>query len=172
MRHKCLLLFLSAFSFASATAQKGEKSIAAGLLLAFADGSTSYGRYYYNWGTGIGLEVAGQSNITDKGSLLLQLQVTRFRGSSTFTSLLHRPAVTPVSVKGGYRHRLTASGFFANALLGFEYGKRDLYLPIAAGIGKRIQLRGNRFIDAGIEFASGFTDRFNVKAVYSLFQSD
>jgi hypothetical protein len=82
-----------------------------------------------------------------------------------------KPVVTPVTLKGGYRYRLTSSGFYANALLGFEYAYKEVYLPIAAGFGKRFLINGRRFIDAGIDLSSGFVSRFNIKAVYSLLQN-
>lgn len=140
MRLKWLLFFSLPFIFARAMAQKGEKSLAAGLLVAFSDGSTTYSRSHYHWGMGIGLDITGQSNLSNKGALLLQLQVTRFRGSSSSPSLLYTPSITPVSLKAGYRHQLGSAGFYTNGLVGFEYAEQDFYLPIAVGIGKRIPI--------------------------------
>jgi hypothetical protein len=81
-----------------------------------------------------------------------------------------RPVVTPITLNGGYRHSFTSSGFYANALFGFEYAYKEVYLLIAASFGKRFLINGNRFIDAGIDISSGFVSRFNIKAVYSLLQ--
>jgi len=157
---------------AKAEAQKGEKSLAAGLLVAVSDNSiTQYNRYEYSWGTGVGVDITGQSNITDKSAVLLQLQLTRFKGSSGYTSVLNDPIVTPISLKAGYRYQLTSSGFYANGLIGLEYADHEAYFPAALGIGKRMVVKDRYFIDAGIDFAGGFVSRFNIKAVFSLLRT-
>jgi hypothetical protein len=152
-----------------ASAQKGKKSVAAGVLVAVGGNSiTNNNRYEYAWGTGLGIEVMGQSTITDKSDLLLQLQLTRFRGSSPYSSFFDDPVVTLISLKGGYRYRFTTSGFYANVLAGLEYGFRRMYLPAAVGVGKRFAVKDKYFVDAGVDFTGGFINRFNIKAVFSL----
>jgi hypothetical protein len=150
--------------------RKGKKSVAAGLLVAVSGNSrTNFNPYEYSWGTGLGIEVIGQSIIADKSALLLQLQLTRFRGSLPYTTPWGERVVTPISLKAGYRYRFTASGFYANVLAGLEHAKSyGMYLPAAVGVGKRIALKDKYFVDTGIDFTGGFVSRFNIKAVFSL----
>lgn len=169
---RTVLLLLVGIS-GSAAAQKGVKCLSAGPLVAFTDNSTTrYNRYEYSWGNGWGFEVTGQSNITDKSAVLLQLQFTRFKGASAYTSLLYDPVVTPISLKAGYRYQFSTAGFYANVLAGLENGNGKLYLPAAVGAGKRIAVKDVYFIDAGIDFTGGFVSRFNVKAVFTLLQKN
>lgn len=172
MNKKAICYLLLTLLLAKAEAQKGEKSLAAGVLAAISDNnSTPYNGYEYSWRTGAGLDVTGQCNITDKSSLLLQFQVTRFRGSSSYTSLLNEPVVTTISLKGGYSYQLTSSGFYLNVLIGLEYANHETYLPAALGVGKRITVNDKYFVDAGIDFTGGFVSRFNLKAIFSLLRS-
>ena len=171
MRIKILILALSVCFFNKAIAQKGDKSLSAGLLVAVSNDMATYGLTNYNWGTGIGINVTCQSNISERGSLLLQFLVTRFGGTPSYTIAPDMPIVIPISLNGGYRHRLTSSGFYANALVGLEHANKEIYLPLAAGIGKQFLINGSRFIDVGIDLYSGFVRRFNIKAVYSLLQN-
>jgi hypothetical protein len=173
MQKTTILLIILCGIVMKVKAQKGYQSVTGGLLVAVSDNSTTrYNGYEYSWGTGPGLDVTGQSNITDKSALLLQLQVTAFKGSSTYTSLLKSPVLYPVSLKVGYRYQFTASGFYANVLAGAENASGTWYLPAAVGMGKRIPLKEANFIDAGIDFTGGFVSRFNIKVGFSLWQNE
>jgi hypothetical protein len=165
MRKIIVLLVLFLNLLVTLHAQKGERSLAAGLLLAFPE---TYSRYrdFSNWKTSIGIEGIGQYNLSEKSALLLQLQVIRFAGRryNGFTEFSMHELST--ALKGGYRYQFDPSGFFINALVGYELNSG--YTPVAVGAGKRFLLKNSRFLDAGIEYAGGYISSYRLKAVFSL----
>ena len=169
MRKTKVILLLLAGLFAKAEAQKGAKSIAAGLFFAFPENKNIVYGDERSWNFGVGLEGVGQYNFTEKSAALLQLQLTRFTGHTYY----YPDAIIPssfmsLSLKGGYRYQFTASGFYANVLVGVESGSEALYVPIALGCGKRFTLTDVYFLDAGLDYTGGFITRFNIKAVFSV----
>jgi hypothetical protein len=167
MRKTTALLILFMLLLGDLHAQKGERSLAAGLLLAFPEKYSRY-RDFTNWKTGVGIEGIGQYNLSEKSALLLQLQVIRFSGRyySGFTEFpMHEFSA---AVKGGYRYQFDPSGFFINALVGYELSSG--YTPAALGVGKRFLLHNSRFLDAGIEYAGGEISSYRLRVVFSLLQ--
>lgn len=73
----CFLTFMALYG--NAAAQKGDKSLAAGLLLALPQ--TEPYAVGKNWHTGNGAEAIGQYNFTNKSSVLLQFQLINFPGT-------------------------------------------------------------------------------------------
>ena len=173
MRNTSIILLLITALSAKAEAQKGEKSIAAGLLVAFPVNHTVYSDYR-TWNIGVGLEAIGQYNFTKKSAALLQLQLTRFTGyryyyydNNRYTH--HSTSFISLSLKGGYRYQFTTTGFYANVLVGVEQGGRGYYnTSTALGVGKRFPVKDIYFIDAGLDYVSGNINRYNIKAVFSL----
>ncbi len=68
-----VMIFISLFE--AVQAQKGEKSISAGLFLSTPGRGYSY---FFDYRLNIGLEVSGQSNFTNKSSILIQSQLFTF----------------------------------------------------------------------------------------------
>ena len=163
--HKRLLFIINYLSlFGVAWAQKGEKSISAGILLAFP-ASEQVGNNYINPGTGVGVEGIGQYNFTNKSSILLQLQLTHYGSTYIYRGF------TGLSLKGGYRYQLPNSGFYANVLAGVEQDSDGyLYTSAALGVGKRFAIKDKEvhFIDVGADYVVGTMNRLNIKAVLGL----
>ena len=107
MRKGVILLLLVSALFGNVKAQRGEKSIAAGLLFAFPSS------------VGVGLEGLGQYNFTEKSAALLELQLTSFIGHIDVYSYGRiSTSLTSLSLKGGSRYQFILSGFYANVLAG------------------------------------------------------
>jgi len=170
MRKTSLFILIMFISFKQLNAQKGEQSLAAGLVAAFP-GKDNY-NFDYDWNTGFGVEVSGQSNLTQKGAVLLQLQALRFTGKFNANSTTSTKTLVNVSLQGGYRYQFAPSGFFANVLVGAEAGTDGSFAIATVGAGKRFSLGLVHFMDASLEYTGSFLSRFNVKAVVSLFQRD
>ena len=180
MKGTIFTLILLGGCFKISIAQKGEKSIVAGVFVALNSHKNVLYSDYHSWNNGAGLEATGQYNFTDKSAALLQLQLTRFNGAIyTYPEHWVNTSSLSFSIKAGYRYRVTSSGFYANLLAGFEaaddqdgigdYNK--WYTPVAIGFGKRFTIKNNYFIDGGIDYyASGFINRFNLKVVFSVFR--
>ncbi|HUP13863.1 MAG TPA: hypothetical protein VM187_16695, partial [Niastella sp.] len=165
------LLVVIAGLLSKAEAQKGEKSIAAGIVVALPESRNTIYENGHNYNIGVGLEGIGQYNFTQKSAALLQLQLNRFTGYDYYVTgpnvfaKVHTSAMT-LSLKAGYRYQFTPSGFYANVLAGVESGVFD---PTAAlGVGKRFTVKDIYFLDTGIDYTGGFVRRYNIKAVFSL----
>ena len=158
MRKGLISLLLLVSLFESVRAQKGHTSISAGSLISFP--LEPYG--YYK--TGVGLEITGQYYLASRSSLLLQIGLTSLGAH-------YEESLTILSLKGGYKYDIGASGFFVNGLVG-----TDMYDGLAApsltlGGGKRFSVKDVYFIDAGIDLIGGDTQqRVNIKAAFSIFQ--
>ncbi len=169
MGKRTIILLLVTGLFRMAEAQKGEKSIAGGLLLAFPENTNIIYMDNRTWNTGVGLEAIGQYNFTEKSAALLQLQLTRFTGRAYYYPDTHFPAAfMSLSLKGGYRYQFTASGFYTNVFAGVESGNDGWSIPAALGFGKRFTVKDVYFLDAGIDYTGGYIRRYNIKLVFSL----
>jgi hypothetical protein len=172
MSKRTIVLFVMVIGLLSKVeAQKGEKSIAAGVLVALPENKYSSSSDGRTWNMGVGLEGIGQYNFTQKSAALLQLQLNRFTGYDYYVTepnvfaKVHTSAMT-LSLKAGYRYQFTPSGFYANVLAGVESG---VFYPTAAlGVGKRFTVKDIYFLDTGIDYTGGFVRRYNIKAVFSL----
>ena len=158
-----IILLLIASLVGKAEAQKGEKSIAAGLLVAFPE-SKAY-MNYESWNTGVGVEGIGQYNFTNKSALLAQLQLTRFSGLRDYGLAVYPIGYTSLAITAGYRYDFSPSGFYAHFLFGIELN--EMFTPATLGVGKRFRVNNN-FIDAGVEYTGGYITCYNIRAVYSL----
>src|SRR6186713_3289667 len=146
MRKRTLIL-LVVFTclLGKAEAQKGEKSIAAGVLVALPEYKNILYSDGHTWNMGVGLEGIFQYNFTQKSAALLQLQFNRFTGyrygyftEPNVLTKVHTSSTT-LSLKAGYRYQFTPSGFYANVLAGIEsYGP---YTTAALGVGKRFTVK-------------------------------
>ena len=162
--NKMILVIAVMISFiGKAGAQKGETSLAAGLLVAFPQ-SDPYNPYV-SWSTGLGAEAIGQYNFTRKSSALLQLQVIHFGGTNDYAYADNSSRFTSVALKAGYRVDISPLDFYANALIGIEFNHMDT--PATLGIGKRFHA-GKHFIDLGAEYTGGYIPHTSIRAVYSL----
>jgi hypothetical protein len=166
-----ILLVMIAGLLSKAEAQKGEKSIAAGVLVALPESKNTIYEDGHNYNMGVGLEGIGQYNFTQKSAALLQLQLNRFTGYDYYftepnvATKVNTSAMT-LCLKAGYRYQFTPSGFYANILAGVE--SNGLYTSAALGVGKRFTVKDIYFLDTGIDYSGGFIRRYNIKAVFSL----
>jgi hypothetical protein len=162
MPKQLIFLLLLVTLFESVRAQKGERSIAVGLLYALPNKEYLYPASISN---GVGLEGIFQYNFTDKSAILFQLQTTFYTVNNDFGS----DNLNLLSIKGGYRYQLTTSGIYANVLGGFEQSTdASFYIAGALGGGKRFTISQAFFIDAGIDYVVSDINRFNLKAVFSV----
>ncbi len=163
-----VIIFVSLFE--AVQAQKGDRSISAGLFLSVP--SRGYG-YSFDYRSSIGLEVGGQSNFTNKSSILAQSQLSTFTPNAGINNL------TLISLKGGYRYRFGSSGIFTNVLAGLvkqfggdidnRFGHDHKSSSFTLGAGKRFAIKKVSFIDAGIEYVDGDgISRTNIKATFGL----
>ncbi len=160
MSKTLILVIVFLFIFRIVTAQKGDKSISVGPLVAFPEQRSPNTNYVK---TGLGLEGTGQYNLTDQGSILLQIQLTHV------TAEYSNDHGANASIKGGYRYQLAQSGVYANILAGVEQD-RDAILDIAGalGAGNRFTLKNGYWIDAGIDYVLADISRVNLKAIFSI----
>ncbi len=166
-----VIIFITLFE--AVYAQKGDKSISAGPFLSLP--SRGYG-YNFNYSSGKGLEINGQSNFTNRSSKLIQSQLSFFSPYAGIKNL------TLISLKGGYRYQFGNSGIFTNVLAGIlkEFGS-DIFnshfghgyktLSFTVGAGKRFIIKKVSFVDTSIEYIDGDgITRTNIKAAISLFR--
>lgn len=145
-------------------AQKGEKSISVGPLISFPLDNTTP-----KFLTGLGLEVIGQYNFSKKSAILLQTSLAFYGVDDRLGYQMFHSQI--FSLKGGYKYQIGASGFFTNVLAGIETESRYslVFYSFTLGAGKRFTMKNSNFIDAGIDYIAGDTERrINVKATFSL----
>ena len=160
-------LFLTGL-FGTVQAQKGEKSITAGLLLSFPTQDVLYASGFLK--TGFGLEATGQSNISQNSALLLQTGLVGY-GYKPYTGSASGARLVLFSLKGGYRYQFGATGIFLNVLAGIDVDLTDFAAPLSipVGAGKRFKVKDVYFMDVSIDYvASEFFNRVNCKAVFSI----
>ncbi len=169
MRKRAIILLVAIIGALGKTkAQKGEKSIAAGLVVAFPVNRVIYSDDR-SFNSGVGLEAIGQYNFTEKSAALLQLQLTRFTGEAFYGGGYRSTSFISSSLKGGYRCKFNTKGLYGNALIGVESSSDgSSYIAAALGLGKRFPIKDVYFIDAGLDYIVGNINRFNIKAVFSL----
>jgi hypothetical protein len=169
MRKHILFLLLSAAVFGVTHAQKGEKNISAGPVFSFPAGITSADILK----PGIGIEVVGQSFLSQKSSILLTTSLVTWGYQEGAINYPENNRLTVFTIQGGYRHQAGNSGIFLNGLLGVDIDLSDGFLTGAFGFGagKRLIVKENRFIDIGIDFiGADAAARVNLKILLSLFR--
>jgi hypothetical protein len=165
MRKGITLFIIASGLLGSLHAQKGEKSIAAGLLVAFPDRQSTYVDFT-RWKTSIGIETIGQYAFSNKSALLLQLQAVRLSGNHFNGSVEYPTHELSTALKGGYRLQFYPSSFFINALVGLELNRGNTTATL--GLGNRFELTNNRFLDVGLEYTQGYISTYRLRAVFSL----
>ncbi len=168
MRFKTLAFIILACLFEVLHAQKGEKSIYAGLLLSFPTQKVLYTNGTLK--TGFGLEVTGQSNISKNSALLLQTSLAGY-GYTKYVRGDIDDRLVLFALKGGYRYQFGTTGIFLNGMAGVDIDITDFYAPLTTtiGVGKRFAMKGIYFIDAGIDYTeSDNANRINIKAAFSI----
>ena len=164
-----LILVLSFFNVAEA--QEGETTVSAGPLLSFPLDERNFSTQL---NTGVGVEIIGQYNFSDRSSFILQTNWASYgtkpkEGMDTGT----HSRKTIFSLRAGYRYQFGASGFFTNIQGGIEkYSDSDFNSSsIALGVGKRFLVKDSYYIDAGVDCVSRTTDVvFNLKVLFSFFR--
>ncbi|MCW3089439.1 MAG: hypothetical protein JWP81_508 [Ferruginibacter sp.] len=167
MRKTLIFLILLVSLFESVRAQKGDKSISAGPLISFPLEKHTIPGYK----TGVGIEVTGQYYLASKSSLLGQIGLTSFGTRQVLNS--YEKNLKLMSLKGGYRYDIGSSGFFINGLVGTDIDTEDGFTSAAftLGAGKRFPVKDVYFIDAGIDYIGGDTEkRVNIKVAFSILQ--
>jgi hypothetical protein len=169
MRKRILLLLLLIGLLETAQAQKGEKSIAAGPLISFPLGLETRTS---NFKTGIGAEIIGQYNVSNRSAVLLKTTLASWAYNERM-SADDAKRLTFLTFQGGYRYRFGASGFFVDGLVGVDIDLHDSY-PTASftlGAGRRFMVNEERFFDVGIDIVGADSEeRINIKVLFSLFQ--
>lgn len=163
-----ILCLLTIIVHSQSYSQKGNASIVAGPLISFPLGKFGHESYYK---TGLGVEVTGQYNISERSSLILQSGFNSFGVKNTYLSIAEN--LTLLTLKGGYKYELHNSGFFLNGLVGTDIDVSDGFTTISftLGAGKRFPVKKVYFIDAGLDFIDGDTERrLNFKLAYSIWQ--
>ncbi len=165
MRKRPVFLILVIGLFQNVEAQKGDKSISAGPLISFP----LRGNVIPDVKTGIGIEATGQYNTSTKSALLLQAGLTSFPVQETMNR--YNTRFTLLSLKGGYKYDMGSSGVFINGLVGTDIEAGFSTISFTIGGGKRFYVKGGHFIDAGIDYIDGDTERrLNIKVAFSLLQ--
>lgn len=143
-----------------AQAQKGEKSLSAGLQLSIPSRYDGHAPYIK---TGGGIEVNGLYKFTNRSGVQVQAAVSSYRNR-------YFPETWSVfSPKVGYQYQFGSSGFYLNALPGleFDFNIGDPAPVFSLGAGKRFIIADTRFIDAGLDYIDGDTEpRVNVKVAF------
>ena len=170
MRKRTLIL-LVVFTclLGKAEAQKGEKSIAAGPLisfpLGFETGTTDFK-------TGLGAEIIGQYNFSEKSALLLKMTLASW-GIKDGAFGYETNRLNFLTLQGGYNYQFGTSGFFINGLVGVDIDLYDSYgsACFTLGVGRRFMVKNDRFVDVGVDLiGADAEERLNIKVVFSLFR--
>ena len=152
-----------------AHAQKEEKSIAAGPLisfpLGFETGTTDFK-------TGLGAEIIGQYNFSEKSALLLKMTLASW-GIKDGAFGYETNRLNFLTLQGGYNYQFGTSGFFINGLVGVDIDLYDSYGSafFTLGVGRRFMVKNDRFVDVGVDLiGADAEERLNIKVVFSLFR--
>jgi hypothetical protein len=165
LRKRIIFIILFVGLSGGVWAQKGDKSISAGPFISFPTANHLIPDYT----TGVGIEATGQYNTSNRSAVLLQAGLTSLRIKQAYN--IYNNNLTIASLKGGYKYDISSSGFFINGLVGADIEPADGFSTISftLGAGKRFPFRGIYFIDAGIDYIDGDTERrLNIKAAFSL----
>ena len=163
-----LFLFLFSGIFEVVQAQKGEKIIIAGPLISFPLGLESGTS---NINPGIGVELIGQWNISNRSALLLKTTLASW-GYKEHITAYDANRFSLLTFQAGYRYQFGIAGFFVDGLVGLDLDLHDSYTTgsFTLGVGKRF-INKERFIDVGIDLVGGDAEeRVNIKILFSLFQ--
>jgi len=168
MTKTIFLLFLLSGLFEAVYAQKGEKTVAAGPLISFPLGLESGTS---NFKIGVGAEIIGQYNFSNRSALLLKTGLTSWAYKESVSNYYSK-RLSLLTLQGGYRYQFGESGFFIDGLVGPDIDLRDSYssASFTLGAGKRFTKK-ERFIDVGIDFVGADAEeRVNIKVLFSLFR--
>ena len=168
MIKKIAFLFLFSGIFELVQAQKGEKTITAGPLISFPLGLESASS---NFKIGLGVELVGQWNISNRSGLLLKTTLASWGYKERMTTYGDN-RFSLLTFQGGYRYLFGTAGFFADGLVGIDLDLHDNYTTVCftLGLGKRFINKG-RYIDVGVDLVGGDAEeRLNIKVLFSLFQ--
>ena len=111
----------------------------------------------------------GQYYFASRSSLLFQIGFTSF-GTKQVQNY-YENNLKLISIKGGYRYDIGSSGFFLNALVGTDVEAEDNFTTVSftLGAGKRFLVKDFYFIDAGIDYIDGDTERrVNSKVAFGI----
>ena len=146
-------------------AQKGDISLSLGPMISFPTASHTIPGYKI----GAGIEATGQYYFASRSSLLFQIGFTSF-GTKQVQNY-YENNLKLISIKGGYRYDIGSSGFFLNALVGTDIEAEDNFTTVSftLGAGKRFLVKDFYFIDAGIDYIDGDTERrVNIKVAFGI----
>ncbi|HEV8081758.1 MAG TPA: outer membrane beta-barrel protein [Chitinophagaceae bacterium] len=150
-------------------AQKGEVSVSAGPLLSLGTKDD----INVQLKTGLGLEVSVQYNFTDRSAVVAEAGLASFSIKNRIgpdTGTRYRETIN--SFKIGYRYTFGATGIYSNILYGIDKYPDNSIAGTSTisilGVGRRFTLKNLYFIDAGFDFISSISPRFNIKAVFGL----
>ncbi|MES2650016.1 MAG: outer membrane beta-barrel protein [Bacteroidota bacterium] len=159
-----LILLTTLFNFVQA--QKGSINLSAGPLVSFP-----LDRYNINgYKTGVGVEFTGEFNLSNKSALLFQAGFTNLPAESVPDT--YQENLKILSLKIGYKYNIGSSGFYVNGLGGtdIEYKNDFSTISFTLGAGKRFTIKEKYFLDAGIDYIDGDTQRrLNFKVAFILF---
>jgi hypothetical protein len=168
MAKTIFFLFLLSGVFEAAYAQKGEKAVAAGPLISFPLGLESRTSGFK---IGVGAEIIGQYNVSNKSALLLKTGLTSWAYKESVSNY-YAKRLSLLTLQGGYRYQFSTSGFFIDGLVGLDIDLNDTYTSASFTLGasKRFTKK-ERFIDVGIDFVGADAEeRVNIKVLFSLFK--
>ena len=168
MRKTLLFLIVLSGFFEVVQAQKGEKTLTGGPLISIPLGLES-GTSDIN--PGIGVELIGQWNISNRSALLLKTTLASWGYKERMTTYGDN-RFSLLTFQGGYRYLFGTAGFFADGMVGIDLDLNENYTTgcFTLGLGKRFINKG-RYIDVGIDLVGGDADeRLNIKVLFSLFQ--
>ncbi len=154
------------------SAQKGDFSVSGGPMLSLPQNDNDFPT---RLSTGLGVEIMGQYNVSNRSSLILQTNWASYGTKSVFRiDTGSFPRRTIFSFRGGYRYQFGSSGVFTHILGGTERysGTNGNNSTFALGLGKRFVFKESYFVDAGIDCVSRTTDfMFNIKVLFGFVRS-
>lgn len=158
-----VIVFTSLFKYARA--QKGDLNISVGPMISFPTANHRIPGYKI----GGGIEATGEYYLASRSAILLQAGRTSLGRKQVFN--YYNKNLKLISLKGGYKYDIGSSGLFLNGLIGTDIEVEDKFTSASftLGAGKRFFVKDIYFIDAGIDYIDGDTERrINIKAAFSI----
>ena len=151
------LLLIAMLSFVTTAAQLGKNSISLGPSFSY---SLPEGGKPNILKPGPGIDATVQFGVGKRGGVLIQGGIASFKSNEKWT-YYDDDKIMILSSKSGYRHFFTPGGFYAHGMIGYDYytDNEPLSFSVTGGGGRRFAFGRSFFLDAGLDFIDGKTER-------------
>ncbi len=154
---KIALLVLGLACWFTAAAQQGKNSASIGIFYSSPMKETKYLNILQ---PGVGAEFTYEPRLSNRSGILLQAAFATYQAKEEW--LYHeKNKISIASFKAAYRFYLAPAGFYLHAGPGLDYytDYEPMLFALTGGVGKRFALNERYFIDGGVDYVDGSTEK-------------